>query len=77
MTRTVLKSRVGNDGTLVVSVPLGSEEANREVTITIEPSIPASDEQAKYVAWLESVTGQWKGEFERLPLGEFEERDSF
>jgi hypothetical protein len=77
MTRTVLKSRVGNDGTLLVSVPLGSEEANREVTITIEPTLPASEEHAKYVAWLESVAGKWQGEFERLPQREFEQRDSF
>ena len=77
MTRTVLKSRVGMDGTLLVSVPLGSQEANREVTVTIEPLFTPHDEQANYLAWLDGIAGRWQGEFVQLPQGAFEKRDSF
>lgn len=72
MTRTVITSRVGQDGTLNVSVPLGSQEANREVTVTIEPVQSTPNEQADYRHWLDSIAGRWQGGFERLPQGTFE-----
>jgi hypothetical protein len=44
MTRIEIKSRVGPDGVLDVKVPVGPEEANREVMITVQPlSTPAGD----------------------------------
>jgi hypothetical protein len=75
MTRTVLKSRVGADGVLSVRVPLGRDDANCEVTVTIEPASIAAKDEAGYVAWLESIAGRWQGDFEQLPQGEFERRD--
>ena len=40
MTKMVVKSRVGSDGVLRLSVPLGHGEKDREVTVTIEESCP-------------------------------------
>jgi hypothetical protein len=37
MNRMVLHSRVGSDGVLHISVPIGREEANRDVQVTIDP----------------------------------------
>jgi hypothetical protein len=37
MTRFETKSRIGSDGVLNVTVPLGIAEANREVRVIIEP----------------------------------------
>lgn len=39
MTHVEIKSRVGADGVLTVTVPLGPEEANREVRIVVEPAV--------------------------------------
>ena len=37
MNRMVLQSRVGSDGVLQITVPLGKEDADREVQVTIDP----------------------------------------
>ncbi len=77
MTKTVLKSQVGADGVLSVSVPLGPSEANRQVTVTIEPSAPEGGmTPAEWRSWVESTSGIWEGEFERPPQGEFEDRSA-
>ena len=76
MTRTTLTSRVGTDGTLSLSVPLGIKEANREVIVTIEPQLQKQEDQSSYHAWLESIAGKWQGNVELLPQGDFEQRDS-
>ena len=38
MTHVEIKSRVGADGVLTVTLPLGPEEANREVRVIVEPA---------------------------------------
>jgi hypothetical protein len=38
MTHVEIKSRVGADGVLTVTFPLGPEEANREVRVIVEPA---------------------------------------
>jgi hypothetical protein len=37
MNRIVLQSRVGSDGVLHITVPIGKEDADREVQVTIDP----------------------------------------
>lgn len=37
MNRIVMTSKVGHDGTLHLSLPLGAAEADREVQITVIP----------------------------------------
>lgn len=76
MNRLVVRSRVDADGVLRVVVPVGAAEAERVMQVTIE-SIPESvAEQDEYADWLDSIAGQWQGEFERLPKGQFERRES-
>ncbi len=38
MNRTVVRSRVGSDGVLHVTVPFGKEDADREVQVIIDPA---------------------------------------
>lgn len=66
MTRIVMKSKVGADGTLHLDVPVGLEAANREVRIVIE-SEPAASEQ-EYHEFLRRTAGAWQGDFGRPEL---------
>jgi hypothetical protein len=56
-------------------VPIGAAEANREVQVTIEPTQTRSAVNKDYPAWLWSLAGQWRGEFERPLQGTLEERE--
>ncbi len=82
MNRLTLISKVDPDGILRMAVPLGVADAEREVQVTIEPK-PADqrwsgEDQKAYAEWLEkNIIGKWQGEFERMPQGDFEERDPF
>ena len=70
-----LKAKVGPDGVLHLDVPIGAEEANHEVDVTVEPAKPAmtQEEWHKFIA---ETAGSWLGDFERPEQGEFEERES-
>jgi hypothetical protein len=74
MTHIVVKSKVGADGVLHLNVPVGPEEANREVQVTIE-SRPAPMSQEEWQRWVDKMAGSWQGDFERPPQGEYEQRD--
>ncbi len=37
MNRMIIKSRIGTDGVLHMTVPMSAADANREVQVTIEP----------------------------------------
>jgi hypothetical protein len=77
MNRMVVKSRVGSDGVLHLALPVGAEEANKEVQVTVEPITPKKDmTQEEWAAWVDSMAGAWQGNFERPPQGELEERDA-
>ena len=76
MTRIVLKSKVGADGVLHLTVPVGREEADREVQVTIDPAPPAKPTQ-EYLDFLEATAGAWQGDFERPNDVRPEERDPF
>ena len=66
MTRIELKSKVGPDGVLTLSTPVGKAEANREVKLIVEcveetaagPAI-SDDEWKKFI---EETAGSWQGE---------------
>lgn len=74
--RMVVRSRVDSDGVLRVTLPVGKEDADQEVEVTVEPvKARKAMTQEEYSAWVESMAGTWKGDFERPPQGEFEERD--
>ena len=77
MTRMTLNARVGADGVLRVTVPVGMAEADREVQVTVEPLAPKkSMSQAEYAAWVESMAGSITDPtFRRHEQGEYEQRE--
>ena len=48
MNRVVLHSRVGADGVLHISVPMGESDAGREVQVTIDPVGPSPMTQEEW-----------------------------
>jgi hypothetical protein len=74
MSRIVVHAKAGPDGTLHLDIPLGREQADREVQVVIEP-VPKRMTQAAYAAWVRSMAGTWQGDFERPPQGEYEQRE--
>ena len=78
MNSIVVKSKVSSDGILHLSLPVGLEEANKEVQVTVEPvEYKNSMTQEEWRAWVDSMAGTWQGDFERPPQGEYEEREPF
>jgi hypothetical protein len=79
MNRMVVKSKVGSDGVLHLALPVGVEEADKEVQITVEPLNPKKEmTQEEWEAWVDSTAGSITDPtFIRHPQGELEERDSF
>ena len=76
MNRIVTTSKISRDGILHLSLPVGLAEADREVQVTIEscpPKQPKTPEE--WSAWVDSIAGSWKGDFERPPQGDSEERE--
>ena len=77
MNRMVVKSRVGSDGILHLELPVGLEEADKEVQVTVEPTPPTMT-QAEWEAFVDSMAGSITDPtFVRHPQGELEERDPF
>ena len=74
MNRLIVKSQVGPDGVLQVTVPLGAANANREVRIIIEP-LPPRLTQEDWQNFIMSTAGTWQGDFERPEQGEYEQRE--
>ena len=75
MNRMVVKSKVGSDGVLHLNLPLGAEDAEREVLVTVESSPPAMT-QEQWRAWVESMAGSITDpNFERPPQLPYEERE--
>jgi hypothetical protein len=72
MTQIVMTSRVGPDGTLTLALP--ADAAGQEVRVTVEPTRPAMT-QEEWRAWVDSMAGSWQGDFERMPQGEYEDRE--
>jgi hypothetical protein len=80
MSRVVLTSRVGADGVLTLHVPLGKDDANRTVRVTVETADPGSagpilepEAWARFVA--ETPGSISDPTFERPEQGEYERRD--
>jgi hypothetical protein len=75
MNRIVFQSRTGPDGTLHLAVPLGPEQAGREVQVVIE-TVPKRKAQAEWTAWVHSMAGSITDPtFERPPQLPLEERE--
>jgi hypothetical protein len=74
-----IKSRVGADGILMVSLPLGLSEANREVKVVVEPiDGPAMRPTLSRSDWQDFVAGMAgcisDPTFQRPDQGDYERR---
>ena len=75
MNRMVVKSMVSGDGVLHLSLPVGIEEANKEVQVTVEAMIPAPMSQEEWREFILCTGGKWQGDFERPEQGTYEQRE--
>jgi len=75
MTRIVVNSKVGPDGVLHLTLPLGAAEADQDVRVTVEPVARPSPTAEEWRRAVLATAGRWQGEFERPPQGELEERE--
>jgi hypothetical protein len=58
MNRMVVTSKVGSDGVLHLTLPVGAEEADKEVQITVEPITPQEEmTQEEWEAWIDATAG--------------------
>ncbi len=76
MNRIVLHSRIGADGVLQLTVPIGKAEADREVQVTIDPTGPAPMTPAEWRTFVETTAGSIPDpSFVRQDQGEYERRE--
>ena len=79
MNRMVLQSRVGSDGVLHITVPIGKEDANREVQVTIDPVQVGPSTSMTQEEWREFVLSTAGSitdpSFVRHEQGEYERRE--
>ena len=81
MNRIVVQSRVGADGVLQLSVPIGVSDADRAVEVTIEPADAASSKQIGHEEWrnfvLSTAGSVTDPSFMRHEQGDYERREEF
>ena len=75
MDRMVVKSTVSGDGVLHLALPVGIEEANKEVQVTVEPVPPMPRRQEEWQELVLSTAGKWQGDFKRPEQGDYEQRE--
>ncbi len=75
MNRIVVNSRVGSNGILQLTLPVGPADADREVQITVEPVGPLTQSADEWRRGILETAGKWQGEFERPAQGEYEQRE--
>jgi hypothetical protein len=70
----ILTSRSGPDGKLHLEIPVSQPGAEFEVEVTVRPKRKTMTPE-EWRAWVLSMAGTWKGDFERMPQGEYEIRE--
>ena len=77
MHRLVVQSRVGSDGVLHIDIPLGKEDADRDVRVTIDPVEvgPSPLTREEWRRFVMETAGAWQGDLNRPEPLEFEQRD--
>ena len=76
MNRLVVKSRVSEDGTLRLVLPVGVAAADQEVQVTVEPlTASATLTVEQWQAGILATAGGWQGDFARPEAGPLEERE--
>ncbi len=74
MSPIVLTSKVGSDGVLQLTLPLGPAEANQEVNITVQPLRPTLSQEEWRKRVLSTAGSIPDPTFVRHDQGEYEER---
>jgi len=75
MNRIVLKSRIGADGVLHLTIPVSAADANREVQVTIDPIGPPPMTQEEWRKFILSTAGSITDPtFVRHDQGQYERR---
>ena len=74
MSPIVLTSKVGSDGVLQLTLPLGAAEANQEVNITVEPLRPTMSQEEWRKRVLSTAGSIPDPTFVRHDQGDYEER---
>ena len=82
MTHIELRTKVGPDGLLSISVPVGIGEANRDVKVVVETldlDVKKSADMTldEWKQFILETAGSWQGDLERPEQREYETRDSF
>jgi hypothetical protein len=75
MNRIVVKSRVGSNGVLQLTLPVGPADAGQEVQVTVEPAGPPALSPDEWRQRVLETAGKWQGELERPEQGEYEQRE--
>lgn len=76
MNRMVVQSRVGADGVLHLMVPIGKEDADQEVQVTIDPIANPTLTQEEWRQFVLSTAGSVTDPtFVRHDQGEYERRE--
>lgn len=76
MNRMVVHSRVGEDGVLHLTVPIGKDDADREVQVTIEPVGPSPMTQEEWRNFVLTTAGSITDpSFVRHAQGAYERRE--
>ncbi len=81
--KKVVTTRVGADGVLTLTMPLGEDDANKPVRVTVETlegatglATPPPDKET-WLRFLERTGGSITDPtFQRHPQGDYEERDA-
>jgi hypothetical protein len=74
MIQIELRTKVGPDGVLTLSVPVGISEANRDVKVVVEPIETAPEDmpettRAEWQRFIAETAGSGKGDLERPDQG--------
>lgn len=75
-----LTARVGPNGVLTLNVPVGPDEADREVRVTVRPMErpPAPADREAWKRFVDETAGAWQGEpLTRPTQGEYEVREQW
>jgi len=76
MKQIIVKKRLDRGGVLELRLPLGEEEAGREVRVTVEPlDTRRAISLEEWRAGILATAGTWQGDFDSSPLGTLEERE--
>ena len=75
-----LTARVGSNGVLTLNVPVGPDEADREVRVILRPvdQPTAPPDREAWKRFVDETAGAWQGEpLTRPPQGEYEVRQQW